>query len=386
MNAKRSSGYNITRYVFLVPAVIVLLLTFSLSKAEVAKHTFKTIATAISHVAIVSNNEKQVNKPILINTSAKPGLVKAQVKTATTNADTIYAGKGKDGKKSFLFTSSSKKLDSIGYVINGATSTRAEVSAIDPDRIYSVDLISAKQAKEFIDDVSGKSDILFITTEDSETGKELKEKINKSFRNGAIARAYNMAYASKEGSADIAPASSTGTGTAMAYTINSSSDNITESTEETNGSKNVSVVNVTGVSPMVKAKAMTSVKNHVYVTAKPKADVMLNYATTIPETDVKLNSDAAPEVVTVQGFNKAGTPEGKPRKIYITGAKSNNDQLTIDGEGQPLFIINGKEAKSIKNINAADIQSISVLKDGTAEKKYGDKGKNGVIEITTKKK
>jgi len=194
MNAKRSSGYNLTRYVFLVPAVVVLLLTFSLSKAEVAKHTFKTIATAISHVAIVGNNEKPVNKPIVINTSAKPVLAKAPVKKATsTNTDTIYAGKGKDGKKSFLFTSSSKKLDSIGYVVNGVKSTRAEVSAIDPDRIYSVDLISSKQAKEFIDDVSGKSDILFITTDDSETGKELKEKINKSFKNGAIAKAYNMA-------------------------------------------------------------------------------------------------------------------------------------------------------------------------------------------------
>ncbi|HTK19557.1 MAG TPA: M56 family metallopeptidase [Mucilaginibacter sp.] len=387
MNAKRSSGYNLTRYVFLVPAVVVLLLTFSLSKAEVAKHTFKTIATAISHVAIVGNNEKPVNKPIVINTSAKPVLAKAPVKKATsTNTDTIYAGKGKDGKKSFLFTSSSKKLDSIGYVVNGVKSTRAEVSAIDPDRIYSVDLISSKQAKEFIDDVSGKSDILFITTDDSETGKELKEKINKSFKNGAIAKAYNMAYASKEGSPDIAQGSSTGSGTAMAYTINSSSDNITESTEETNSSKNVSAVTVTGVSPMVKAKAMTTVKNHVYVTAKPSTDVNLNYVTAVPETDVKLNSDAAPEVVTVQGFNKAGTPEGKPRKIYITGAKSNNDQLTIDGKGQPLFIIDGKEAKSIKNINASDIQSISVLKDGTAEKKYGEKGKNGVVEITTKKK
>ena len=371
MNAKRSSGYNITRYLFLVPAVLVLLLTFSLSKAEVAKHTIKSIAAAISHVAIVDNNENLIKRSVaktIANT--KPALAKVQVKKVTTSADTIYAGKGKDGKKSFLLTSN-KSQDSIGYVINGVRSTRTDLSAIDPDRIYSIDLVSAKDAKEFIDDASGKSDFLFVTTDDSDKGKELKEKINKSYKNGAIARSYNMAGYTSEHSADVAPATARGTGTA--YAINSSSDNATEIAEETNSSKNISAVTITGVAPVVKAKAMTIVKNHVYVTAKPSADVLIT-------------KDVTPAVVTVQGFNKAGTPEGKPRKIYVTGFKSNNDQLTIDGDGKPLFIINGKEAKSIKNINADDIQSISVLKDGTAEKKYGEKGKNGVVEITTKKK
>jgi TonB-dependent SusC/RagA subfamily outer membrane receptor len=63
---------------------------------------------------------------------------------------------------------------------------------------------------------------------------------------------------------------------------------------------------------------------------------------------------------------------------------NNNDKLTIDGEGRPLFIIDGKEAKSLKNLNPNDIRSLTVLKDGSAEKKYGEKGKNGVVEITTK--
>src|ERR1700761_4924570 len=38
MNAKRSAGYKLTRYVFLVPVVVALLLIFSLSKAEVTKN------------------------------------------------------------------------------------------------------------------------------------------------------------------------------------------------------------------------------------------------------------------------------------------------------------------------------------------------------------
>jgi TonB-dependent SusC/RagA subfamily outer membrane receptor len=38
----------------------------------------------------------------------------------------------------------------------------------------------------------------------------------------------------------------------------------------------------------------------------------------------------------------------------------------------------------MKKISASDIGTITVLKSAEAEKKYGDKGKNGVIIITTK--
>ena len=50
-----------------------------------------------------------------------------------------------------------------------------------------------------------------------------------------------------------------------------------------------------------------------------------------------------------------------------------------------LFIIDGKVSNTgAKNIDPNKIKSISILKQDEAIKKYGDKGKNGVIEITTK--
>ena len=53
---------------------------------------------------------------------------------------------------------------------------------------------------------------------------------------------------------------------------------------------------------------------------------------------------------------------------------------------KPLIIIDGKETKDkIEDLDPDDIKSMSVLKDDSAIKKYGEKGKNGVIEITTKK-
>lgn len=55
-------------------------------------------------------------------------------------------------------------------------------------------------------------------------------------------------------------------------------------------------------------------------------------------------------------------------------------------KGEPLYIIDGKEHSKEKmdEIDPNNIEKIEVFKGDKAIEKYGDKGKNGVIEITTK--
>ena len=62
-----------------------------------------------------------------------------------------------------------------------------------------------------------------------------------------------------------------------------------------------------------------------------------------------------------------------------------NKQLN-DPDSKPLIIKDNKELtnKEIQDIMPSSIKSISVLKDKKAISKYGEKGKNGVIIITTK--
>ena len=71
---------------------------------------------------------------------------------------------------------------------------------------------------------------------------------------------------------------------------------------------------------------------------------------------------------------------------------------TAQDDDNPLILINGHEVKipaniktidnasiaKLLNLNEDDIESITVLKDGAATAIYGDKGKNGVIEIKLK--
>ncbi len=81
--------------------------------------------------------------------------------------------------------------------------------------------------------------------------------------------------------------------------------------------------------------------------------------------------------------------------ISVSGL-SDSDNVTATGKAifiEPefpsnvLIFIDGKETskEEMKNIPPNTLYSINVLKGETAEKKYGDKGKNGAIEITTKK-
>ena len=365
MNAKKSSGYKLTRYLFLVPAVVALLLVFSLSKAEISKnsmHTIKSIATALTSVAIVDNNKP--NATVHIKT-AKPVLAKK----ANATADTIYSGKAKDGKKSFMVIGDSNS-DSVNYVINGTKATKAEVKDLDPARIYSIELLKGKTAKQFYPELDNDRQVMFVTTDDSEAGKKLKEKMDKTIGGGVMAGARNM---SLNVSPDIAPTAegSGSSATTMSYSISNSSDDAPMAVEGS-GSNNVSAVTIVGVDPKVKAKVMAYTKKNITINGQPKVAVT-----------ARGSDDVAPQVY-IEDTNEVRPSGDKVKKIYLNKLKI-NDELTIDGDGEPLFMIDGKETKSIKNLSPSDIKSLTVLKDGTAEEKYGKKGKNGVIEITTKK-
>lgn len=64
-------------------------------------------------------------------------------------------------------------------------------------------------------------------------------------------------------------------------------------------------------------------------------------------------------------------------------------KVAIGEEDAPLIVVDGKIVKKgvkISDLNPDDIESVNVLKNEKALEAYGDKGKNGVVEIKTKKK
>ncbi len=150
--------------------------------------------------------------------------------------------------------------------------------------------------------------------------------------------------------------------------------------------------------------------NEVVVTALgiKRSNKSLTYSVTEVKgeefTQARENNVANSFTGKIAGVNATGlsTGPGGSSRVIIRG----NGSLT--GNSQPLYVINGMpmdnsvpggsstpnglgltagtdRGDGIASINPDDIESISVLKGGTAAALYGSRGANGVILITTKK-
>ena len=77
--------------------------------------------------------------------------------------------------------------------------------------------------------------------------------------------------------------------------------------------------------------------------------------------------------------------------IEISGATKENNQKAFhfpDGKETPLVVVDGEEisVSSLEKLSSDTFESINVFKGEAAINRFGEKGKNGVLLITTKKK
>jgi TonB-linked SusC/RagA family outer membrane protein len=89
-------------------------------------------------------------------------------------------------------------------------------------------------------------------------------------------------------------------------------------------------------------------------------------------------SDAfAGQLAGVRAQSVSGIP-GQQLQIRIRGVN------TINGNSNPLYVIDGIPRDDMTDINPADVASIQILKDASATAIYGARGANGVVLIETK--
>lgn len=75
-------------------------------------------------------------------------------------------------------------------------------------------------------------------------------------------------------------------------------------------------------------------------------------------------------------------PGGNPNEGYNIRLRGLS---TVGANTQPLIVVDGVLGASLENVDPNDIESMSVLKDGSAAAIYGSRGSSGVIIVTTKK-
>lgn len=79
---------------------------------------------------------------------------------------------------------------------------------------------------------------------------------------------------------------------------------------------------------------------------------------------------------------EASTAQDGDTPLFVVDGKI--VKVDISPRGKDINLMKDEELHKIFNIKEEDIESITVLKDGAATAIYGEKGKNGVIEIKTK--
>ena len=379
MNAKRSSKLKLTRYAFVVPAVVALLLVFTLSKADVAKPVIRKIALTIKPFKIAF---KQATKTVLALNDTVPA---KKVQTFTIKIDTVVKRpertfsimlKDDTGKKQKLLLRSANKpiLDSLNIVLNGKKTNEADFSKVDPATMKSINIVRSGDLK--VKPIDGYTfnndkDVLFIATKDSEEGKALAEKLGKQHQITNI----RINGVNKD-----------------AVSLNST---------------NLAIVNA--------QPGLQTDLNNVTIITRGKA-------ATLPASDIKeIVLDSG--IVRVKGVKKQGgsgiqynvrsdagsnkavtfvSPgyvtatstfiETEPGKDVVVKGFRNNANYTfstnsVNRISDKLIVIDGKIAseKELKKLTAFDIDRMSTSNSADTVKKYGDKAKYGVVYIYTKK-
>ena len=90
------------------------------------------------------------------------------------------------------------------------------------------------------------------------------------------------------------------------------------------------------------------------------------------------SNNLAGQVAGVIAVQRTGEPGSDNSQFWIRGLSS------FAGNTNPLVLVDGVE-RDLNNIDPAEIESFSVLKDASASAMYGVRGANGVVVITTKR-
>ena len=145
-------------------------------------------------------------------------------------------------------------------------------------------------------------------------------------------------------------------------------------------------VRVTKARMNVEMKTSESALDEVVVVAygvQKKATVTGSIATVDSK---EITKSSAPNVAAALAGKLPGLTtiqtNGAPGKdevtMFLRGAATSN-------ETNPLILVDGIPRESIREIDANEIETISVLKDASATAVFGVRGANGVILITTKR-
>ncbi|AMR33220.1 hypothetical protein A0256_18245 [Mucilaginibacter sp. PAMC 26640] len=368
MNAKRSSKFNVARYAFILPAVV-LLLIFSFSDAAIIKPISAKINSTIQPLRKVTLNiisQADTAITLRLNTSNLKKGNSATLKQDTIKFATLTLHKADTGKKKrFSFHTENVRIftdaDSANFVVDGKKIRPADFKALDPNDILAVNVVNPTDAKALLleaDELTfdNNKKIVFVTTTKSDAGKKLLARLGNR-------KQINNLRITKDGvPQNISGQELVSFGSAKPATIVLNS-----------GDK------LTTILGNIKHPDLDS---PVIVKGYPNTLTLKKSNGTTVQAFISKTSDSPESLkaVSITGFGSSN--RSATAKTYSTFSTA-----TVNRISDKLIIIDGKEAtkKELKKLSAFDIDRMSTLLDIDTVKKYGSKAKYGVVYIYTKK-
>ena len=370
MNKKQSSKIQLGKYLFILPTVILGSLIFGVSKAYEKKdipenlHKYTLTDLNVQEPIILEEKDKmadqnEASKPVMdtLPSGAQPIIVVDGVFHSETNlgkldsekiqsmdviidaaAHNIYGSKAQNG----IIKVTTQKEEPL-YVVNGVKQTADRTRNYLPEEIAFVNVLKDKTAVDAYGN-EGKNGVIEITTK-----RNNAEDIRSSALQDTL-KTNDPLYVvdgKKQNSMDK---------------INTET---IESVSVLKGKAAIDLYGEEGKNGVVLVTTKKGVKEPLVEEVSSPANPSITIATSSKGTVTKQDPDKEPVVIGIKN-NKITSLEGADENvlIYVDGKKlTRNDLSRLDPD---------------------NFESVNVFKGKTAIERYGEEGKDGVIEFTTK--
>lgn len=385
MLKKKSNRKATWKYLYVIPVALCTVTVFA--RPEVSERLDEIASTDLLAMLDKDDSQSATDQSQMVITAASNSN-----QTNTLNVNIDESGDSNQGNKLKINITENGKpasMDSALCIVDGKKVSREEIDKLSPDQIKSVTVLKGKMAVEKYGD-EAKGGALLISTKESDDTQPMKIALSNDGKQGSQTSYYVIN--GKKVPAEVIDNLSTGK---FSYIINGKEVSA-EDMEKLNLSGqvgNISILNDNGENTIIIHSQKSSLNNW--------------------QQQVKALSDSIRAEVAVTKEGKELSPEAMARIEALSARISANaDSITraIDEKGinalstlnhhtdsvsayvkqipNIIYVVDGKKVseKKFNKLSPNDIASITVLKGGEANKKYGAKENDNVLIITTRKK
>lgn len=385
MLKKKSNRKATWKYLYVIPVALCTVTVFA--RPEVSERLDEIASTDLLAMLDQDDSQSATDQSQMVITAASNSN-----QTNTLNVNIDESGDSSQGNKLKINITENGKLasmDSALCIVDGKKVSREEIDKLSPDQIKSVTVLKGKMAVEKYGD-EAKGGALLISTKESDDTQPMKITLSNDGKQGSQTSYYVIN--GKKVPAEVIDNLSSGK---FSYIINGKEVSA-EDMEKLNLSGqvgNISILNDNGENTIIIHSKKSSLNNW--------------------QQQVKALSDSIRAEVAVTKEGKELSPEAMARIEALSARISANaDSITraIDEKGinalstlnhhtdsvsayvkqipNIIYVVDGKKVseKKFNKLSPNDIASITVLKGGEANKKYGAKENDNVLIITTRKK